>query len=150
MLNWRELAEAEQAGIEIGAHTCTHPQLDQLPESVMREELYVSKSMLEDELGLKVPGLAYPYGYSNANVRRVAGEIGYDYAYSVSNAMATSAADTFTIPRLTVRRTTSMGDFRKMVNGQDTMVLRRDRILTSGFTVVRRAKSTVRAMRGTA
>jgi len=150
MLNWRELTESEQAGIEIGAHTCTHPQLDQLPESVMREELYVSKTMLEDKLGLKVPGLAYPYGYSNANVRRVAREIGYDYAYSVSNAMATSAADTFTIPRLTVRRTTSMDEFRKMVNGQDTMVLRRDRILTNGFTVVRRAKSTVRAMRGTA
>ena len=64
--------------------------------------------------------------------------------------MATSAADAFTIPRLTVRQSTSMDEFRKMVNGQDTMVLRRDRILTSGFTVVRRAKSTVRAMRGTA
>ena len=149
MLNWRELAESEQAGIEIGAHTCTHPQLDQLPEGVMREELNVSKSMLEDNLGVKVPGLAYPYGYSNVHVRRVARELGYDYAYSVSNAMASSAADMFTIPRLTVRRTTSMDDFRKMVNGQDTMVLRRDRILTSGFTVVRRAKSTVRAMRGT-
>ena len=70
ILNWRELAEIEQAGIEIGAHTCTHPQLDQLPESLMREELYASKSLLEDNLGLKVPGLAYPYGYSSARVRR--------------------------------------------------------------------------------
>jgi peptidoglycan/xylan/chitin deacetylase (PgdA/CDA1 family) len=150
MLNWRELAECEQAGIEIGAHTCTHPQLDQLPKDVMREELYVSKSMLEDNLGLKVPGLAYPYGYSNAQVRRVARELGYGYAYSVSNAMATSAAGAFTIPRLTVRRTTSMDEFRKMVNGHDTMVLRRDRILTNGFTVVRRAKSTMRTIHGRA
>ena len=45
MLNWRELAEAEQAGIEIGAHTCKHPQLDQLPENLVHEELYVSKSL---------------------------------------------------------------------------------------------------------
>ena len=118
MLNWRELAEAEQAGIEIGAHTCKHPQLDQLPENVMREELYVSKSQLEDNLGVKVPGLAYPFGYSNAKVRRVAREIGYEYAYSVNNALTTDAADQFALPRLTVQRATTMDDFRQMVHGQ--------------------------------
>jgi peptidoglycan/xylan/chitin deacetylase (PgdA/CDA1 family) len=148
MLNWRELAESEQAGIEIGAHTCTHPQLDQLPENLLREELYISKSLLEDNLGLKVPGLAYPYGYSSAKVRRVARELGYEYAYAVGNALTTDAADPFTLPRLTVQRATSIGEFRKIVNGQDTMVLRRDRILTNGFTVVRRAKSALRALRG--
>jgi peptidoglycan/xylan/chitin deacetylase (PgdA/CDA1 family) len=148
MLNWRELAESEQAGIEIGAHTCTHPQLDQLPENLLREELYISKSLLEDNLGLKVPGLAYPYGYSSARVRRVARELGYEYAYAVGNALTTDAADPFTLPRLTVQRATSIGEFRKIVNGQDTMVLRRDRVLTNGFTVVRRAKSALRALRG--
>jgi peptidoglycan/xylan/chitin deacetylase (PgdA/CDA1 family) len=150
MLNWQELAEAERSGIEIGAHTCTHPQLDQLPETQLREELYVSKSLLEDNLGLKVPGLAYPYGYSSAKVRRVAREIGYEYAYAVDNAVATSGANKFTLPRLTVRRSTSMDEFGKLVDGQDTMVLRRDRILTQGFTVVRRAKSTLRTVRGQA
>ncbi|HEX3513201.1 MAG TPA: polysaccharide deacetylase family protein [Trebonia sp.] len=150
MLNWRELAEIEQAGIEVGAHTCKHPQLDQLPEKLIREELYVSKSLLEDKLGLKVPGLAYPFGYSNAKVRRMAREIGYDYGYAVGNAMTTGAADAFALPRLTVRRATSMDDFRKMVSGEDTMMLRQDRVLTSGFSVVRRARSTLRAMRGQA
>ena len=64
--------------------------------------------------------------------------------------MTTSAADTFTLPRLTVRRTTTMDDFRKMVNGQDTLTLRRDRILTSGFSVVRRSRSTLAAIRRSA
>lgn len=150
MLNWHELAEAEQAGIEIGAHTCEHPQLDQLPENKVREELYVSKSQLEENLGVKVPGLAYPYGYSNAKVRQMAREIGYDYAYSVNNALTTSAADKFALPRLTVQRATTMDDFRQMVHGHDTMTLRRDRVLTAGFTVVRRTKSTLRALRGQA
>jgi peptidoglycan/xylan/chitin deacetylase (PgdA/CDA1 family) len=150
MMNWRELTEAEQAGIEIGAHTCTHPQLDQLPENLLREELYVSKSLLEDNLGLKVPGLAYPYGYSSAKVRRVAREIGYVYAYAVGNALATSKANQFTIPRLTIQRSTTMDDFRKIVNGEGTKTIRRDRILTSGYTPVRRAKSTLRALRKSA
>jgi peptidoglycan/xylan/chitin deacetylase (PgdA/CDA1 family) len=150
MLNWRELAEAEQSGIEIGAHTCKHPQLDQLPEDSVREELYVSKSELEDNLGLKVPGLAYPYGYSSPKVRRVARDIGYDYGYSVGNNLTTGAADKFALPRLTVRRATTMDDFRKMVNGHDTTMLQRDRILTSGYSVVRQAKSTLRTLRGSA
>lgn len=150
MLNWRELTEAEQTGIEIGAHTCKHPQLDQLPENLLREELYVSKSILEDNLGLPVPGLAYPFGYSNAKVRRMAREIGYTYGYAVGNALTTSAADKFILPRLTVQRATTMEDFRKMVNGQDTLTLQRDRILTNGFSVVRRAKSALGTMRHSA
>ena len=39
---------------------------------------------------------------------------------------------------------------RQMVHGHDTMMLRRDRVLTAGFTVVRRAKSTLRVLRGQA
>jgi len=143
MLNWRELAEVEQAGIEIGAHTCRHPKLDQLPEKLVREELSVSKSLLEEHLGLEVPGLAYPFGYSNAMVRQVARELGYTYAYAVGNAVTTSTAGKFTFPRLTVRRATSMDEFRKMANGQDTMTVRRDRLLTKGFSVVRRVRSAV-------
>jgi peptidoglycan/xylan/chitin deacetylase (PgdA/CDA1 family) len=147
MLNWRELAEAEQGGIEIGAHTVKHPKLDQLPEKLVREELYASKSLLEDNLGLEVPGLAYPFGYSSAKVRAVARELGYVYGYSVGNALTTSTAAKFTLPRLTVRRSTSLDEFRKMVSGRDTLTVRRDRYLTKGFTVVRRAMATVGAVR---
>jgi peptidoglycan/xylan/chitin deacetylase (PgdA/CDA1 family) len=141
MLNWRELAEIEQSGIEVGAHTVRHPQLDQLPEKLVHEELYASKSLLEDHLGVAIPGLAYPFGYSNAMVRQVARELGYDYGYAVGNAITTSSKDKFTFPRLTVRRTTSMDEFRRMVNGRDTLTVRRDRMLTKGFSVVRRTRS---------
>ena len=141
MLNWRELAELNEAGVEIGAHTVRHPQLDQLPEKELRDELYISKSVLEDKLGFAVPGLAYPFGYSNRKVREIAREFGYTYAYAVDNALTTSAAQNFTFPRLTVRRTTTMDQFRRMVNGRDTLALRQARILTKGFSVVRRTRS---------
>ena len=113
----------------------------------MREELYASKSLLEDNLGLEVPGLAYPYGYSSARVRRVARELGYEYAYAVGNALATGAADPFTLPRLTVRRSTSVNEFRKVVSGQDTMTVRRERALTKGYAVVRHVRSRLRERR---
>lgn len=147
MLNWRELAEIDQAGIEIGAHTVKHPQLDLLPEKELREELGISKSALEDHLGFAVPGLAYPFGYSSPKVREVARELGYTYAYAVGNDFTSSASGKFTYPRLTVRRTTTMDEFRNMVNGKDTLTVQRNRILTKGFSVVRRTASMLRLAR---
>lgn len=143
MLDWRQLAEVEQAGIEVGAHTVTHPKLDILPEKDLREELSISKSELEEHLGRAIPGLAYPFGYSNRKVRAVARELGYTYAYSVNNVMTTSAATTFTFPRLTVQRTTSLDDFRTMVNGEDTAEIRRERMISKLSPIVRRARSTL-------
>ena len=145
MLNWRELSEIAAAGIEIGAHTIKHPQLDQLPEGELREELYGPKSMLEDKLGMPVPGLAYPFGYSSEKVRQVVREAGYAYAYAVGNAMTPSDSDIFAMPRLTIQRSTTMDDFCRMVNGRDTLTLRRDRALTKAYSVVRRAKAGLRA-----
>jgi peptidoglycan/xylan/chitin deacetylase (PgdA/CDA1 family) len=149
MMNWRELAEVAGWGMEVGAHTYRHPQLDQLSEKSVREELYGPKSTLEDKLGIAVSGIAYPFGYSNSMVREIAGESGYTYGYSVGNALTTTGADAFALPRLTVKRSTTMDSFRRMVNGLDTVTLQRDRMLTKGYSVVRRAKSSVKAAQRT-
>jgi peptidoglycan/xylan/chitin deacetylase (PgdA/CDA1 family) len=144
MMNWRELAEMAECGIEIGAHTYRHPQLDQLSAKALREELFGPKHEIEDKLGIAVPGLSYPFGYSNSLVRQTAREAGYAYAYAVGNAM-TGIGDVFALPRLTVKRSTSMASFQLMVNGHDTRALQRDRLLTRGYSVVRRTRASLRA-----
>jgi peptidoglycan/xylan/chitin deacetylase (PgdA/CDA1 family) len=141
MLSWSQLAAAARAGIEVGAHTIQHPQLDQLPEKRLHEELYACKQQLEDKLGFPVPGLAYPYGYSNAKVRQVAREAGYGYAYAVENLTASPASDLFALPRLTIRRATTMPEFHRLVVGHPTMRLLEDRALTKGWAVVRRTRA---------
>ena len=141
MLNWRELSEIAEAGIEIGAHSHDHSELDRLSGDKLRDELDGPKRMLEDKLGLAVPGLSYPFGLWNAKARRAAREAGYTYAYAVGNAMATSGSDAFTLPRLTVERTTTMERFGAMVNGHDTLALRLDRARCRAFSAVRRARS---------
>lgn len=141
MLNWSQLVEATRTGIEVGAHSSQHPQLDQLPEKLLREELYASKERIEDKLGLPVPGLAYPFGYSNAKVRQVARESGYGYAYAVNNIMASPTSDLFALPRLTIRRATTLTDLRLLVDGRPTMRQLEDRTLTKGWAVVRRTRA---------
>ena len=78
----------------------------------------------------------------------MARELGYTYGYAVGNSLTTGAADHFALPRLTVRRGTSMEEFRRMVSGEDTPSLRWNRLLTHGYSVVRRARS-VRSARET-
>jgi peptidoglycan/xylan/chitin deacetylase (PgdA/CDA1 family) len=145
MLSWSQLAELAAAGIEIGAHSHSHPQLDQLPEPAVRAELQRSRGLLQDRLSLEVPSLAYPFGYSSRRVREVAHEVGYRQAAAVANAAATAAGDPFAVPRLTVRRTTTEPDFHAVVAQRG---LRRhyavDHLLTGGYLLYRRARAAVR------
>ncbi len=92
-----------------------------------------------------MPGLAYPFGYSNAGVRDVARDAGYDYAYAVGNAMTGPSSDQFARPRLTVRRATTMPEFRRLVDGHLTPRVLEDRALTRTWSVVRRARARLHA-----
>jgi peptidoglycan/xylan/chitin deacetylase (PgdA/CDA1 family) len=62
MLSWPEIREMQRAGITFGAHTLTHPDLTDLPQSQVETEMRASKVMIEDRLGAAVPWFAYPYG----------------------------------------------------------------------------------------
>lgn len=142
MLSWSQIREAAEAGMEIGAHSHTHAQLDQLRPGALRDELVTSKALLEDGLGRAVPGLAYPYGYSNASVRRVAHEAGYAHACAVGNIMAGPRQDAFALSRLTIRRSTSLTTFGMIVRGRkESVIYLRDRSLTRGYAMVRRSRA---------
>jgi len=145
MLSWAQVAEVTSAGMEVGAHSCEHPKLDQLPAGRLRDELYGSKARLEDELGIPVPGLAYPYGYSNAAVRQTARAAGYGYGYAVRNTMTHPGSDLFALPRLTVHHATGLPEFRRLVTGQLAFSMVRDRALTASWSVVRRSRAALTA-----
>ncbi|RAY12539.1 polysaccharide deacetylase family protein [Actinomadura craniellae] len=141
MLSWGQVREAAASGIEIGGHSHSHPQLDQLRDAALREELTRSKGLLEDRLGREVATLAYPYGYSSARVRRAARRAGYTAACAVANALAGARRDPLAVPRLTVRATTSPETFARVVEGRSvTRTYLRDRMLTKGYAVVRRSR----------
>jgi len=62
MLSWDQIKQLDQAGIEIGAHTVSHPDLRQLTQDQVREEIVTSKQSIEQALGKKADTFAYPYG----------------------------------------------------------------------------------------
>lgn len=92
-ISWEELAEMRDAGVDIQSHTVSHTNLRQKKgkyqqtfptyEDWVRHELVDSKKMLEQQLGISVNCLAYPYGIHSDEIRKIANEAGYEAAFTV-------------------------------------------------------------------
>jgi len=140
-LSWSQVREAVSCGIEIGGHSHSHPQLDQLSTRELRAELQRNKAILEDKTGIPITTMAYPYGYSSARVRREVRDAGYSAACAVNNALTAAAHDVLAMPRLTVGRTTGMDKFRRAVEGRGVpLIYLKERALTKGYALVRRTR----------
>ncbi|WP_449350059.1 polysaccharide deacetylase family protein [Streptomyces shaanxiensis] len=141
MLDWDQVRELAAADVEIGGHTHTHPQLDQLDDTALRHELIHSKEIVSDELGTVPLSLAYPYGYSSRRVREAVRETGYGQALAVNNGLARRRQGPYALTRLTVRRATTTEEFERLVQGRAiARDFARDRALTKGYALVRRAR----------
>ncbi|MFC5215833.1 polysaccharide deacetylase family protein [Streptomyces coerulescens] len=141
MLDWDQVRELAGADVEIGGHSHTHPQLDQLPDGRLRSELILCKEIISDQLGTVPASFAYPYGYSSRRVREAVRETGYGQALAVNNGLARRRQGPYALTRLTVRRTTGIEEFGRMVEGRAiARTFARDRALTKGYAVVRRAR----------
>lgn len=149
MLSWTQAREAAQTGIEIGGHSHSHPQLDQLRSEELRQELRRNKALLEDKIGTPVATMAYPFGYSSARVRREVRKAGYFAACAVANSIAADKHDMLAIPRLTISTSTTTAMFRRAVEGTGVpLIYLRERILTKGYAVVRRTRYGLQRVRG--
>jgi peptidoglycan/xylan/chitin deacetylase (PgdA/CDA1 family) len=71
-VSWNHLREFAAAGMDIGAHTCTHPNLAQLPPERLPYEVATSKAEIEQRLGREVESFAYPFGQLHVHVNRAA------------------------------------------------------------------------------
>jgi peptidoglycan/xylan/chitin deacetylase (PgdA/CDA1 family) len=142
MLSWSQLSEVAAAGIEIGAHSHRHRELDQLDDRALYGELATSKEILEDGLATGVRGLAYPFGYSSTRVRGLAQQVGYHHAYAVANRRIGPKPDLYALPRLTVSRATRLRVYGQLTECRNLpAIFLKDRALTKGWAVVRRARS---------
>jgi peptidoglycan/xylan/chitin deacetylase (PgdA/CDA1 family) len=61
-VGWDGLREMSEAGIEIGAHTLTHPRLTRLADEELAAEISGSKQRIEAEIRRPVTSFCYPNG----------------------------------------------------------------------------------------
>jgi peptidoglycan/xylan/chitin deacetylase (PgdA/CDA1 family) len=146
MLDWSQVRDLAAADVEIGGHSHTHPQLDQLDDAGLRSELILCKEIISDELGAVPASFAYPYGYSSRRVRQAVRETGYAQALAVGNDLARRRQGPYALRRVTVRRDTGLEEFARLVEGRAiARTFAKDRALTKGYAVVRRARQLYRS-----
>ena len=106
MMTSMQVKALRQAGMQVGAHTVSHPILATLGDELARSEISDSKKHLESLTGERVGLFAYPNGkpvqdYSDRTVQLVR-ELGFDLAVSTAwGAARGSDTDIFQLPRFT-------------------------------------------------
>jgi peptidoglycan/xylan/chitin deacetylase (PgdA/CDA1 family) len=103
MLTREMIVALAQQGIEIGAHTVSHPILTTLADDDARREITVAKQQLEAIIDRPVRLFAYPNGKlgTDFNERHVAmaREAGFSAAFTTVTGAATAKHDRFQLPR---------------------------------------------------
>ncbi len=120
VLSWRALADISAEGIEVAAHSHSHPQLDRVPAGVVSDEVRRCRSLLEDKLGIAVDGFAYPFGFWNGAAREAVAAAGYRYACAVAELMTAPGDDMLTLPRLTVNAGIGVAGLTRLLDVRPT------------------------------
>ncbi len=103
LMDEAQVREWISAGNWIGAHTCTHPRLSQIPRDRAREEIVSSKKKLEDRFGQPVEHFAYPFGDYNEAVVELVREAGFKTACTMNRGVNDRNTDPFRLKRWTAR-----------------------------------------------
>lgn len=87
-MNWDELRDLAERGVEIGSHCVSHPHLLRLSDGELRRELVDSKDEIESAIGRPCTELSYPYGEQDARVRSAVQAAGYARAFALRGSNA--------------------------------------------------------------
>jgi peptidoglycan/xylan/chitin deacetylase (PgdA/CDA1 family) len=105
MMRPEQVRNLRELGMDVGAHTITHPILTQLSPGAARDEIGGAKEELERVLGERVELFAYPNGVPGQDYAvehaLMARECGFSAAVSTARGSASMRTDRFQIPRFT-------------------------------------------------
>jgi peptidoglycan/xylan/chitin deacetylase (PgdA/CDA1 family) len=98
-----QVRRLHDAGMEIGAHTTSHPILKLLSEDESRREVSENVSQLERIVSAPIRGFAYPNGRPGEDYERrhrdMIESMGFAYAVSTARGLAHRESDIFELPR---------------------------------------------------
>lgn len=83
MMSWAQIKEMSDAGMVIGSHAMTHPNLQSLSDEDLKKELEESKRIIKEKTGKLCDLLAYPGGNHDERVIEAVASAGYKGALSV-------------------------------------------------------------------
>lgn len=117
LLNWDQVAEMLDAGMEIGSHTMNHVDLRKVSRAVAKREIFESKQRLEENLDRQITSFCYPSGYYNEAAVSLVVEGGYLSACTTDIGIWGGHQLT-TIPRIPVMASDPFFVFKQKMQGR--------------------------------
>jgi peptidoglycan/xylan/chitin deacetylase (PgdA/CDA1 family) len=111
MCTWEQLRDLLSAGIQIGAHSRSHPSLPAVSAWEAEDEIRTSRAELERGLGRPVPTFAYPFGHTDESVQPAVERAGYLGAVGVHPGVCDPCVSTFDVPRIEMQGTWRLSHF---------------------------------------
>jgi len=107
-------------GVEFGSHTYSHPNLAKIDLDKAKEELIISKDMIEAQIKREVKFLAYPWGqlhYFNPKIVSIVSQAGYNLACSILWGKITKRSSIFALPRIRIDPWDRLEGFKSKILG---------------------------------
>ena len=111
LMGVEEMRTWVDAGMEVGSHTCSHADLNQISLAEARQELLQSKSDLENLLQKPVTQFCYPYGHFSPEHESLVSQSGYVAATTTHRGRACTTDRMTALPRVPVVRSTYSPQF---------------------------------------
>lgn len=119
-IDWDQVREMAQSGIEFGSHTVTHPILANVDQQQLERELVESRLAIESQTGQSVEVVAYPIGKRFAYDERVIAacrSAGYRLGVSYESGVNSwPACAPFELRRIAVERYTNRAMFEALLS----------------------------------
>jgi len=115
LMNQEDLKELVRLGMEVGSHSHHHIELKNLSGTEkLRQEVRLSKELLQDITGRPVYSFAYPFGSVPDDYRTVLSSAGYHYGLSIYQPFETKLA----LRRFGVYEKDTPATLRKKLSGR--------------------------------
>ena len=116
-LDWPQVDEMARHGIEMGAHTVSHPELPGLDDSSLRREIRDSKEAIEERIGRKVESFCYPRGRFDDRVEQEVAAAGFRLACTTLPGVVAPEAAPLRLRRTFIARDDGPRDFLHKLAG---------------------------------
>ncbi|MDO8603548.1 MAG: polysaccharide deacetylase family protein [Candidatus Omnitrophota bacterium] len=121
ILDWQEIKKMSEDGITFGAHTHNHVNLANMDPEEARNEIALSKTIIEDKLGIAPKVFAYPYGRRdnfNKIHEQILKELGFKVAFTAVWESSLKGKNPMQIGRITISGRDNFNTFKtKVITG---------------------------------
>jgi peptidoglycan/xylan/chitin deacetylase (PgdA/CDA1 family)/SAM-dependent methyltransferase len=111
LLDWPDILQLQNEGIEFGSHTANHPHLTGISLSEVVREAAISRKVLQENVGGPITSLAYPYGSTDQVVQHLVGAAGYIYGLTIVPRLCYFHDPLLALPRIEVSGSDDLRQF---------------------------------------